>query len=415
MDGHRITLQFLQDIVSEMDPDVTVSSFEVSHAAGRGDNYTSTLYRVLVCGSKDTEVWSRSLIYKQLPDSLAHRELYRSDVLFLNEVSFYKEALTALLQFQSCTGGSQSFTVVPKCFLAHNDVLVLEDLRERGFVMGNRQEGLDYLHCVAVFREIGRFHALSLAMKSKEPTLFQEQVASKIRETFFTDQNEEYYHDYYCTLIKNALAMVDAGLENTEKLTYLNKLKKFLDEKTFFKTMTTFAQPKEPLAVLTHGDFWTNNIMFRYSDSGEIEEVCFVDFQCARYGSPALDLVNFLYSCVDSDVRTAHSSDLMAQYCSAVSTSLTSMGCDSCSAPYCDEGSLPQLIQQEVERHSLYGLGVALDMIPISTCDSALAPDLYEAEGEEHESVTPFCSQYNPECQRRMTQLVKELVDLGYL
>lgn len=53
---------------------------------------------------------------------------------------------------QSSTGMSAPFTAVPYCLLAEQDVVVLEDLQVRGFVMGNRKEGLDLAHCAAVFR-----------------------------------------------------------------------------------------------------------------------------------------------------------------------------------------------------------------------------------------------------------------------
>lgn len=58
------------------------------------------LYRVLVRGERGPQPWQRSLIIKLLPDSQAHRDLYRSDLLFRNEVAFYKEALRALIEFQ---------------------------------------------------------------------------------------------------------------------------------------------------------------------------------------------------------------------------------------------------------------------------------------------------------------------------
>nr|CAD7265955.1 unnamed protein product [Timema shepardi] len=39
------------------------------------------------------------------------------------------------------------FKAVPQCYLARSDVLVLEDLKTRGFVMVDRKVGLDYHHC----------------------------------------------------------------------------------------------------------------------------------------------------------------------------------------------------------------------------------------------------------------------------
>lgn len=62
-------------------------------------------------------------------------------------------------------------------------------------------------------------------------------------------------------------------MEESDKPIYLRKFEEFLDEKRFFKTMVKLAKPHEPLAVLTHGDFWINNVMFRYTGSGQIEEV----------------------------------------------------------------------------------------------------------------------------------------------
>lgn len=41
----------------------------------------------------------------------------------------------------------------------------------------------------------------------------------------------------------------------------------------FFKRMVELVKPVEPLAVLCHGDCWTNNFMFRHDDNGHIEEV----------------------------------------------------------------------------------------------------------------------------------------------
>lgn len=58
-------------------------------------------------------------------------------------------------------------------------------------------------------------------------------------------------------------------------------------------------------------------------------------------------------------------------------------------------------------------------MIPISTCDSEQAPDLYvnvsdENISDETNSEKPVWTK-NEVCQRRMTDLVQELIDKGDL
>jgi hypothetical protein len=67
--------------------------------------------------------------------------------------------------------------------------------------------------------------------------------------------------------------MVEDELRDTEdKDRYVEKLKQFCSEETFFQTMVDLVTPKEPLAVISHGDCWTNNFLFKYVD-GDIAEV----------------------------------------------------------------------------------------------------------------------------------------------
>lgn len=73
---------------------------------------------------------------------------------------------------------------------------------------------------------------------------------------------------------------------------------------------------------------------------------------------------------------------------------------------------LYDLLVSEFKRCSLFGLGLAVDMIPISTCDSNEAPDMYEEETEASAHI-PYS--YNEACKTKMTNLVCELVDNGIL
>nr|CAD7202144.1 unnamed protein product [Timema douglasi] len=66
------------------------------------------------------------------------------------------------------------------------------------------------------------------------------------------------------------------------------------------------------------------------------------------------------------------------------------------------------LLREEMHRCGKFGLGLALDMIPISTCDSDQAPDLYVTSHEdvmsEGEDVLPVWT-CNELCRQRMTDL----------
>ena len=51
-------------------------------------------------------------------------------------------------------------------------------------------------------------------------------------------------------------------------------------------------------------------------------QVCLVDFQLARYGSPALDIVNLLYCCTSHEMRQKNMSHLLSEYHASLSWSL---------------------------------------------------------------------------------------------
>lgn len=92
--------------------------------------------------------------------------------------------------------------------MAREDLLVLEDLAERGFRMADRRSGLDLAHCMAALRELATLHALSLAMKQRQPEVFNLQVAGAVRETLFVPENNGWYRDYYRSAATNVIEMV---------------------------------------------------------------------------------------------------------------------------------------------------------------------------------------------------------------
>lgn len=171
MEGHmQLTLESVRQLIAEDEPNVEIDNLEEEPGSGRGDNYTSMLYRIRAKGRKQTEngVWvnyERAIIYKVLPQSREHREAFKSEQLFQNEVAFYTHVWPALNKLQA--NDRKVFNGVAKIYAARIDFIAMEDLRERGFSMADRRKGLQLDHLKRALKALAGFHALSLTLREK--------------------------------------------------------------------------------------------------------------------------------------------------------------------------------------------------------------------------------------------------------
>lgn len=164
----RLTLDDVRELITRDEPDVEITSLDEEPGSGRGDNYTSMLYRVRAKGRKQSkgEDWSKyecAIIYKILPESKKRREAFKSELLFRNEVAFYKYVWPALDRLQS--SGRRVFSGVPRIYAARADLIAMEDLRVRGFKMADRRKGLEVENLRLVLKALAGFHALSLTLR----------------------------------------------------------------------------------------------------------------------------------------------------------------------------------------------------------------------------------------------------------
>lgn len=97
-----------------------------------------------------------SLILKSQIPSLSRRSLYRCDDAFDNEIAAYKYVIPILRNFIVKRTG-HNLLPYPICIYAENDknigdVVILEDLCEKGFNMTDRRKGLTYQQCCGVMK-----------------------------------------------------------------------------------------------------------------------------------------------------------------------------------------------------------------------------------------------------------------------
>lgn len=409
----KLTLELFQEIFEKYEPGITIDSYQEARGTGKGDNYTATLFRIQLFGHRKTPAdgkklkWEKSVICKRLPDNIIRREAFKSVQLFRNEVEFYTTILPELIKFQQ-SKNNEKFKAIPQYYLAKNDLVILEDLLIRGFRMPDRQKGLSLEETRAVLKEIAKLHSLSLAYKFQHPKQF-EKLKNLITEGIFSNSNEDWYKNYYVQLTKNAVDMVSEILPKNSK--YVQRLTDFVESSTFFSRMIELVTKESVLSVICHGDCWTNNILFRYNEDGNVIETVLVDFQCIRYGSPALDLSNLIFCCTTKAMRDEYLQSFIKLYTQELYNNIKALGklpeiCDT-------EEKCEELIKAELKYYGKFGLGLAVDMIPISTCSSEDAPDLYlylnrseDPTGAPQLNLPP-----NDLCRQKLSEVVIDIVD----
>lgn len=66
--------------------------------------------------------------------------------------------------------------------------------------------------------------------------------------------------------------------------------------------------------VLNHGDFHGKNLMHFLDDQQRVVKTAALDFQVCSWGTPAIDLVYFLYLVIHRDVLNNHREQLLLEY-----------------------------------------------------------------------------------------------------
>jgi hypothetical protein len=278
------------------------------------------------------------LIVKTMPSNAMIRSLINSADQFFNESKMYSEIVPLLLE--TCAAPSREDVEIevppsnlsaachlfPKCYYVSSDpeggMVVLEDLRRLGYKIGGDQVMLlDYEHIALALEGLARFHAMSYAMKKKDVRSFEQNVVTQIRDArnFMKkpDTVDPTDADYAKALRDTAVLLLrkfeqkklkEDGID-TEKV---GRVIKRIENCSYL--MIELLSPDEPLAVLCHGDFNRNNMLFRYDSNNRPSEVKFFDFQNPYHASPAIDLSFFLFVNASPHLWTSSWDEMISIY-----------------------------------------------------------------------------------------------------
>lgn len=162
---------------------------------------------------------------------------------------------------------------------------------------------------------MARFHALGIAMKLNKPdeyNLIRE--GSKCPELI-----KDGFTEFYIPILKKLE-------ENPITRIHYDRCAKVLKDEKFFEEW--LAEPDGDWATIIHKDFWVNNMMFHSDQNGHVDDVKFIDFQNYMYSNPVGELLFFLHSSTDDNVRENNLDELTDLYYEIFISVLLKMGCD---------------------------------------------------------------------------------------
>lgn len=184
----------------------------------------------------------------------------------------------------------------------------------------------------------------------------------------------------------------------------------------FFSTdlydhMAKMTHTRTQYYVLGHGDCWTPNFLFKYEATDNLPFAAkMIDFQLARFASPALDIMFFIYSCTTQELRESHFDDLLMTYHQSVGNIIQSFGSDVEKVfPY-------SALMSELKEFGSFGVGMGIDSIPCSVMDDVSDSD--EIIGDE---AVPIVTVWilkpiqNKEGRRRLADMFKHAVSVGFI
>lgn len=337
----EIDKEWLDSILSEYHKEpVTVTDYKVSPGCTSNESVLSAIIRVkvkyILTGTNSTQ--DLSIIVKELPKDPFSRFFVTEGQFDLREIKFYTQVMPDLKEFQAKqlaaeeTKSDEKIVLpVPVCYHAHynpaggtdespvppESILVLDDLRDSDFRNAKFREGLTYDQTKVALDAIARIHAHSLAMKVIDGQPLSERYSFLFQTAKATDS--------YQQLVERGLPQLAEFLKRIPGLEAVLEALLVLRPRTKH-IISALLAPEGPLALITHTDFWCNNLLFKEGPSGL--ECCILDWQMVTYSRPTNDIALLLVSSVPTELRRKHTESLLDTYWNSLTSTCARLGVD---------------------------------------------------------------------------------------
>lgn len=259
--------------------------------------------------------------------------------------------LTSFIQYPHFHGKCEPIT--NECPSMKHSLLLADVLLESRKIV---QQPLDLAHAQLVLAELGKLHSGTFVMRQRQPELLARMRDLLARWQPVVLQNmrthPQQWHDYY-ERTRRSLNADETGLQEEVEAARDSCAERM--QKCVADVDNTGSQ----FDVLSHGDFWLQNLVFQYRDGADNEAsrlptgVCLIDWHAVQMVNPAVDITHFMFSSVETTVRLQYFWQLVQTYHDALMAAIRR------ELPDTDEQYPYETLKEHMQEYAQYGFLVA--------------------------------------------------------
>ena len=251
-------------LAAEKGADSTLISYEIKDFMTKGENYSCLITSINVKYCKGSREYSTTYVAKVNPSNPGNfGEII--DTICSTEIGIYTVLLPLLNK--ELERKKEPKLRLPNCYHTIGEkgrqVIYFEDLRASGYKLNSRYKVLDEHHIRLIMKELGRFHAASVLLMSKNE---YKNVDFTKKFSFLVDplkMTQEAAGGAFANMTEiiadGACGFIDSNPGYNFVTEYIQEKKKELNS-----MMIKILTPHDSYKVIAHGDCWNNNYMFRF-------------------------------------------------------------------------------------------------------------------------------------------------------
>ena len=208
-----------------------------------------------------------------------------------------------------------------------NDFICVEDLRPSGYVMADKFSGLNFHQASLALYELAKFHAYGyFLIKYKGESFLDDDNLRGFEGSLWLKPTNIFTNFGRATKVAiSALEKKDPELANRVRAAIPTDNSAILNN----GTSTVRRTDTHYFPVICHGDFWCNNILFKYENENEMKPIGikFIDFQLSHRGNIFEELQYFIFTSTTPAFRKKYLLQLLDSYYQTFTGTIEKLKC----------------------------------------------------------------------------------------